>query len=159
MTPLFANQRETNLASTVALVEAALADLGHPAPGSRTSDPDALHAWQLPVGSSLTRVTVVQRADFTHIRVCATVMVATAPVDRAALHAHLLEQNRSLCGAAFAAAGDQVLIVAEHSTLDLDRSEVLDLIGRITAYADQYDDELVAAFGGALWAAAGSHGA
>ena len=51
-----------------------------------------------------------------------------------------------------------MLIVAERSTLDLDRSEVLDLIGRITAYADQYDDELVAAFGGALWAAAGSHG-
>src|SRR5687768_18137054 len=51
---------------------------------------------------------------------------------------------RSLCGAAFATEGDQVLLLAERSTLDLDRSEVLELIKRITTYADEHDDVLVA---------------
>lgn len=149
---LFANQRETNLASTVALVEAVLADLGHPASTSRIKDANALHAWQIPKGSSLTRVTLIHRADFTHLRVCATVMTLDRTVDRPALHAHLLDLNASLCGVALATTGDQVLLVAERSTLDLDLSEVLDLIRRVTTYADEHDDVLVARFGGSLGA-------
>jgi hypothetical protein len=43
-----------------------------------------------------------------------------------------------------------VLLVGERSTLDIDRSEVLDLIRRITTYADEHDDVLVARFGGAM---------
>jgi hypothetical protein len=149
---LFANQRETNLASTVALVEAALADLGHSAPASRVKDAAALHAWQIPKGSSITRVTLIHRAEFTHLRVCATVMTLDRGVDRPALFAHLLDLNASLCGVAFATAGDHVLLVAERSTLDLDLSEVLELIRRVTTYSDEHDDVLVARFGGRLGA-------
>jgi hypothetical protein len=145
---LFANQREANLQSTLHLVEAALADLGHPAPASRIKDVSALHAWQIPMGSAITRVTLLDRAEFTHIRVCAIVMTADDTVDRYALHKHLLESNASLCGAAFATDGDQVLLVGERSTLDLDRSEVLEMIKRVTTYADDHDDVLVARFGG-----------
>ena len=148
MSSLFANQRETNLASTVALVEAALADLGHSAPASRAKDTRALHAWEIPKGSSITRVTLIHRTDFTHLRVCATVMTLDSTVDRPSLFAHLLNLNASLCGVAFATAGEQVLLVAERSTLDLDRSEVLELIRRVTTYADEHDDVLVARFGG-----------
>lgn len=147
---LFGNQRESNLASTVALVEATLAELGHPTPGSRVDDPAALHAWQIPKGSALTRVSLVERVRFTHLRVCATVMTLDAAVDRAALHAHLLDLNASLCGAAFATAGDHVLLLAERTTLDLDRSEVADLIRRVTTAADDHDDVLVARFGGRI---------
>ena len=147
---LFANQRETNLASTVVLVDAVLGELGHPAPASRFEDRAALHAWQIPKGSSLTRVTLIHRSEFTHLRVCATVMTLDARVDRAALFAHLLDLNAGLCGAAFATDGDRVLLVGERSTLDLDRSEVLDLIRRVTTYADEHDDVLVARFGGKL---------
>ena len=145
---LFANQRETNLASTVALVEAALADLGHSAPASRTKDSGALHAWQISKGSSLTKVTLIHRTDFTHLRVSAVVMSLDRKVDRPVLFAHLLDLNASLCGVAFATAGDQVLLVAERSTLDIDRSEVLELIRRVTTYADEHDDVLVTRFGG-----------
>jgi hypothetical protein len=147
---LFANQRETNLASTVALVEAALAELGHEAPTSRVKDPKALHAWEIPKGSSMTRVTLIHRTDFTHLRVCATVMTLDRAVDRPALFAHLLDLNASLCGVAFATAGDQILLLAERSTLDLDRSEVLELIRRVTTYADEHDDVLAARFGGRI---------
>lgn len=149
---LFANQRETNLASTIALVEAALADLGHPVPASRTKDGSALHAWKIPKGSSITKITLIHRTEFTHLRVCAIVMTLDPDMDRQSLFGHLLDLNASLCGVAFATAGDQVLLVAERSTLDLDRSEVLDLIRRVTTYADEHDDVLVARFGGHLGA-------
>lgn len=147
---LFANQRETNLSSTLALVESVLAELGHPAPGSRLDDRTALHAWQIPKGSAVTRVLLIHRAEFTHLRVCAVVMTLDAKVDREALFAHLLDQNATLCGAAFATDGDHVLLVSERSTLDLDRSEVFDMIRRVTTLADDYDDVLVARFGGTL---------
>jgi len=148
---LFANQRETNLASTVALVEAALVELGHR--GDRIKDTTALHAWQLHKGSSLARVTLIHRSEFTHLRVCATVMTLDPRVDRMALFTHLLDLNAGLCGAAFATDGDHVLLVGERSTLDLDRSEVLDLIKRVITVADEHDDVLVARFGGRLGAA------
>lgn len=150
MPALFANQRETNLSSTIALVEDVLAELGHPAPDSRVKDTTALHAWRIPKGSAMTRVTLINRAEFTHMRVCAIVMTLDALVDRNELFRHLLELNAALCGAAFATDGDQVLLVSERSTLDLDRSEVLDTIRRVTTYADDHDDVLVARFGGAI---------
>lgn len=148
--PLFANQRESNLQSTVALVEAVLAELGHPAPGSRIKDGSALHAWRIPKGSSITRVALINRSEFPHLRVSSTVMTVDDKVDRPALHAHLLELNAALCGAAFATDGDHILLLGERSTLDLDRSEVLELIKRVTTYADEHDDVLVARFGGRI---------
>jgi hypothetical protein len=150
---LFSNQRETNLASTIALVEEVLAELRHPAPASRVTDPTVLHAWQLTHGSAKAQVALVARTEFTHIRVTATVMTMSTTVDRLELFGHLLGLNAELCGAAFAADGDRVLLVAERSTLDLDRSEIVELIRRVTTYADDHDDVLVARFGGTLGAA------
>jgi hypothetical protein len=148
---LFANQRETNLASTVALVEEALGELGHDAATSR--DTSATNAWQVRTGSALTRIALVDRTEFTHLRVCSTVMTVDGKVDRNALNAHLLELNAELCGAAFATEGNHVLLLAERTTLDLDRSEVRELIKRVTTYADDHDDALVAKFGGSMGAA------
>ena len=145
---LFANQRETNLASTRALVEDVLAELG--APDSRIEDRTALAAWRIPKGSAVTHVTLIPRTEFTHLRVCAVVMTLDDKVDRGALFAHLLDLNATLCGAAFATHGEHVLLVSERSTLDLDRSEVLDVIRRVTTFADDHDDALVARFGGKL---------
>jgi hypothetical protein len=151
---LFANQRETNLASTIALVEEVLTELGHPPSASRLKDASSLHAWRIHKGSAVTRVTLVNRSEFTHLRVSAVVMTLDAKVERHTLFAHLLDLNASLCGAAFATDGDHVLLVSERSTLDLDRSEVLDAIKRIAGYADEHDDVLVARFGGTIGAGA-----
>jgi hypothetical protein len=150
---LFANQRETNLASTVALVEQALRDLGHAPEASRITLPGTTHAWRVTKGSAVTRVAVVHHSQFPHLRVSAIVMTVDDAVDRPALHAHLLDANAHLCGAAFATDGDHVLLVSERSTLDLDHSEVLDVLERVTTYADEHDDVLVARFGGRLGAA------
>jgi hypothetical protein len=148
---LFANQRESNLASTVALVEEVLGELGHDAAASR--DTGATNAWQVRTGSALTRIALVDRTEFTHLRVCSTVMTVDGKVDRAALNAHLLEMNANLCGAAFATEASYVLLLAERSTLDIDRTDVRELIKRVTTYADDHDDALVAKFGGTMGAA------
>lgn len=152
MTSLFANHRETTLASTVALVEQVLTDLGHPPAASRLREPGGGHAWRLVKGSATTRVSVVQRSTFPHLRISAVVMTLDSAVDRAALFAYLLELNATLCGVAFATDGDHVLLVTERSTLDLDHSEVLESIERVTTYADEHDDVLVARFGGRVGA-------
>jgi hypothetical protein len=148
---LFANQREANLTSTIALVEQALVELGH-APGTSRRTDQSPPAWRIVTGSATTEVTVVDRSKFPHLRISAVVMTLDAAVDRAALFAHLLDLNASLCGAAFATAGDQVLLVSERSTLDLDHSEVLDAIERVTTVADEHDGPLVARFGGRVGA-------
>ena|SRR5580704_4969492 len=145
---LFANQREANLQSIVALVEAVIAELGYPS--KPITEPGALRGWQLSKGSATARITIVDRAEFTHLRVCAIVMTLDAKVDRPALHAHLLDLNAGLCGSAFATADDHVLLLAERSTLDLDQSEVHDAITRVTETADDHDDVLVARFGGRI---------
>jgi hypothetical protein len=158
--PLFANQRETNLLSTVAVVEEVLGELGHD-PASRVHvvpvrfdrNPPVLHAWRIEKGSALAHVMLIQQPTFTHIRVEAEVMSLDGKVDRPALFAHLLELNGKLCGAAFALAGDGVLLVSERSTLDLDRSEVREMIHLVTTYADDHDDPLVGTFGGSRGAA------
>ena len=148
---LFANQREANLSSTIALVEEVLGELGYPAETTRATPTGvATNAWRIAKGSASSLITLVDRAEFTHIRVCATVMTIDDKVDRGELFSHLLELNAGLAGAAFATEGDHVLLVAERSTLDLDRSEVLDLVRRVTTSADDHDDVLVARFGGQL---------
>jgi len=147
---LFANQREANLQSIVSLVEAVIAELGYPS--TTIDEPGALRGWQMTKGSATAKVTLVDRANFTHLRVCSIVMTLDAKVDRAALYAHLLELNAGLCGSAFATQGDRVLLLAERSTLDLDRSEVKDAITRVTEAADDHDDVLVARFGGRMGA-------
>jgi hypothetical protein len=148
VTSLFANQRESNLASAIALVEQALTQLGHAAAASRVTEPGTAQAWRIVVGSATTRVAVTRRSTFPHLRVSSVVMTLDGGVDRGALFAYLLDLNATLCGAAFATDGDQVLLVSERSTLDLDLSEVLELIERVTTYTDGHDQVLVARFGG-----------
>src|SRR5580698_6456707 len=99
---LFANQREANLQSIVALVETVIGQLGYPT--KPITEPNAQRGWQLAKGSATAKITIVDRTDFTHLRVCAVVMTLDAKVDRPALHAHLLDLNAGLCGSAFATA-------------------------------------------------------
>jgi hypothetical protein len=151
---LFANQRETNLASTVSLIEEVLAELGYQPPTTRrvtlAGDPAPLHAWKIQKGSAIAIVALVPRPEFTHLRISAPILTLDAAVDRGALFAELLAQNDRLCGAAFALDGERVVLVSERSTLDLDRSELVDLITRVTTAADHHDDRLVARYGGTL---------
>jgi hypothetical protein len=147
---LFSNQRETNLASTVVMIEDVLIELGHFVNDCRDPLAGALPSWRIVKGSATVRISLLDRPEFTHLRVASAVLHLDEQVDRRALFAHLLEVNAELCGAAFALRGDQVIIVVERSTLDLDRSEVMELIDRVRHYADDYDDRLAGRFGGTM---------
>jgi hypothetical protein len=149
-TGLFANQRESNLTSTIALIEEVLTELGHDPATARESHTTALHAWRIITGSAATVVSLVNRTQFPHLRVCSVVMTINDKVERGLLHQALLDLNATLCGAAFATDGDRVLMLSERSTLDLDKSEVRDLIKRVTTYADDHDDMLVQHYGGTM---------
>ena len=148
---LFENGREANLTSTVAMVEDVLIELGHFLNECRVEDDTAHGMWHVVKGSAAVRISLVERNDYWHLRVVSGVMTIDAGVDLEALYSHLLTLNATdMVGAAFGVRGKQVHLVAERSTLDLDRSEVLDLIKRVQDYADEYDDALVATFGGLM---------
>jgi hypothetical protein len=145
---LFENHREVNLASTVAMIEDLLIERGHFLNDARTEVPGTIRAWRIHKGSASVRISVLERPDFPHLRVASAVFRHPAGVDRIQLFQQLLTHNAELCGAAFALVGNQVVLVAERSTLDLDRSELADMVTRVQTYADDFDDVLVAEYGG-----------
>lgn len=149
---LFADGREANIKSTIAMVEDVLLELGHFVNDCRAQpEQDEQHAWQIRRGSASVRIGLGLRDEVPQLRVVSTVLTLDEHVDQAALFRRLLGLNRTaLCSAAFALDGAYVQIVTERSTIDLDRSEVFDLIRRIELYADEYDDRLVEEFGGTL---------
>ncbi len=150
---LFDNERESNLASTVAMVEEVLRNLGHIVDRARVTSPGAERAWRVKKGSAEVAITIVPRERSWHLRVAAAVMTTDAKVDLPALYDRLLSLNaEQIVGAAFALHKPHVLLVTERSTLDLDQSEVEALIRGVQDNADDWDDRLVAEFGGTLGA-------
>ena len=151
---LFENGRQANIKSTIAMVEDVLLELGHFVNESRVPCQDnEEQAWEVTRGSALVRITLLYRDSEPHLRASSYVMTLDERVDKLGLFRHLLTLNRStLSNAAFALDGFRVQLLSERTTMDLDRSEVLDLIRRVELYADEYDDRLVAKFGGLLGA-------
>ncbi|MEM9491011.1 MAG: YbjN domain-containing protein [Myxococcota bacterium] len=149
---LFENGREANITSTITMVEDALIELGHFVNECREEPPsEGLCSWRVSKGSALVRISLVARNDDVRLRTVSIVMNLNPSVDQKKLFRRLLTINASeVYGAAFALRGSRVLLVAERSTLDLDRSEVLGQITRVKTYADHYDDQLVDEFGGSL---------
>ena len=147
---LFENGRQANLESCVAMVEQVLTDLGHEPGANRITKADHPE-WSFKHGSAMVTVSLVSRDDFTHLRVVAPVITTDARVDILKLYRYLLSLHTTdVHGAAFAAYRNEVHLVADRSTIDLDRSEVHDVIKRVRDYADHYDDLLVREFGGRL---------
>jgi hypothetical protein len=150
---LFDNERESNLASTVAMVEAALRELGHVVDRARIASPGAQRAWRFVNGSAEVAITIFECDGGWHLRVAAAVLTMDDQVDALALYHRLLVLNgETIVGAAFAVRGPHVILHCERSTRDLDQSEVDDMLRRVQTYADTWDDKLVAEFGGTLGA-------
>jgi hypothetical protein len=139
--------------STITMVEDTLIALGYFVNECRTDDPGAQRAWRLIKGSAQVSIRLIDGPEHSHLRVATTVMRVPpdiAPPLRASLHAELLSQNLELCGMSFAIDDDRILLVTERSTLDLDRSEVLDLIHRVQTHADRVSDALAVEYGGSV---------
>lgn len=147
---LFENGREANLESCVAMVDQVLNELGHDAAAARHDGVDPPQ-WSFRQGSAKITVSLIRRDDFTHLYVSAPVMTTDARVDVLKLYRHLLSLHTTdVHGAAFATYRNEIHLVADRSTIDLDLSEVHDIIKRVSNYADHYDDLLVEQFGGRL---------
>ncbi len=131
------------------LVDTVILELGlDPAKNRReTTDANRL-AWQLRRGSAAVYIFLDARPDSNYLQVVSPVM----KYDEAKafpLFRRLLELNSSaLFGLAFGVKGDTVLLSAERSTMDIDRSEVKWMISNVGRVADHFDDKLIAEFGG-----------
>jgi len=148
---LFGNKQESNMRSSIKMVETIIADLGlNPTETQVPSPGDERIAWGLMKGSAEIYVSLKQDSGENYIRVSAPVI--TLPEnerDQLRLFRHLLILNAgTVIGAAFGITRDRVIMVTERSTMDLDLSEVRDMINRVGHYADFYDDALVNEFGG-----------
>ena len=148
---LFANEREANLDSTVAMVEDVLIDLGNFVNECRAERAGSAQSWTIRNGSASIEIDLVEHPKSYRLRVSATVMTLSGHIDREALFERLLTLNAvAITGAAFALQDPEVLLLSERSTLDLDRSELRELVDVVRNFADEYDDQLVAEFGGTL---------
>ncbi len=148
---LFENRRESSVESVTTMVEDVLIELGHFVNDCRVDAPNTLRAWRVQKGSATVRISLVDAPSYPRLSIVAPVMRTDAKVNVLSLYRRLLELNcDEVAGAAFAVRRNEVLLKTERSILDLDQSEVLDLIRRVQEYADKYDDELVAEFGGKL---------
>jgi hypothetical protein len=151
---LFDNERDANLKSSVEMVEGALIELGHIVADARREHEHSERCWHVEAGSAQVDIYLIDAGPLWTLRVSAAVMTPGDDTDRAALFRSLLEKNASeVTGVAFALEGETVMLVAERSTVDLDPSEVTEIIGRVEKYADTYDDALVEEFGGTRGAA------
>jgi hypothetical protein len=151
---LFANQLEANVASTSAMVEDVLVELGHELERARADFPECERSWRIAKGSATVEIAILVRVEAGAgptgwLQVSASVMTPGPRTDRSALWRRVLQLNADRAStSSFALRGDTILLIGQRTTRDLDRSEVLHLIQVICDDADQYDDELVRAFGG-----------
>jgi hypothetical protein len=148
---LFGNKQEAHLRVCVQMVEDAIARLGHVPDASRIDSADDLPAWKVEKGSASVYVQLDVHAGETVLKVTAPVMRPASAGDEGRLYRRLLELNATkVTGVAFGVRQEAVVLVAERTTVDLDPSEVLDIIKRVEEFADHYDDVLVKEFGGTL---------
>lgn len=146
---LFENPSEATVNSVAHLVEDVLVELGHFVNECRDNSATGQRAWRVTKGSATIRLSLSANGQPPRLRIVSSILTMDGAVDRAALFERLLNLNaEALSGAGFAVRGDEVQIVSERSTLDLDRSEVLEAVRTVESYADNYDDLLVTQFGG-----------
>ena len=154
---LFGEKRETNFKSTQKMIESVIRDLGLDPDGSRleTSE-DGRLAWGVRCGSAAVYVFLQEGDKENFIEVLSPVMKIPEQ-NILPLYRRLLELNaEELTGAAFGVKGEDVVLMTDRSTTDLDRTEVQSMITLMGEYADRYDDELVGEFGGLRHSDAGS---
>lgn len=137
--------------SAIKMVESIIGELGLDPNETRVDSPsDERVAWGFMKGSAEIYVTLKQDKGENYIRVNAPVItLPTSENDQLRLFRFLLTLNAGVVvGAAFGITKERVIMVTERSTVDLDLSEVRDMINRVGHYADYYDDALVNQFGG-----------
>ena len=144
-------KQQAELDRVVELVEAHLKQEGLVPEDVKMNTADKHPAWAFRQGSASVRIHLLagdKDSDYGYFQVVAPVIILPEK-DREKIFGRLLTLNADqLWSCAFAVRQDRVIITADRTTHDLDRSEVVEMIERVAAYADKFDDELVEEFGG-----------
>ena len=82
---LFDNARETNLESTVGLVENTLITLGYYLNECRIEPKECFRAWRIQQGSAAVEISILDHGEVPQLRAVAAVMTVTSEVDTNAL--------------------------------------------------------------------------
>jgi hypothetical protein len=139
----------------VELVESHLKSEGLELDKVRKPSKDGHPYWAFAQGSAAVRVHLIpgpEERGINYFQVVSPVLIVPEQ-NRESLFQELLELNADqLWMCAFALRGDTVLLTADRTTVDLDKSEVIEMIERVAAYADRLDDELANKFGATRFA-------
>ena len=133
-----------DVARAVTLVETTIRALGVDPASAKIPGDDKTYAYALRRGSARV-VVAISHGHGGHgvLRVLAPVVRAPEASKEAAVFRRLLEINaREISGAAFGLFGDEVVVVVERPTKDLDASEVEANVKNVGRVADHWDDAL-----------------
>ena len=143
--------RQAELDRVIALVEGHLNDEGLKPDEVKMKTADGHPAWAFRQGSASVRIHLLageKESGYGYFQVVAPVIILPEE-GRDLIYERLLSLNADqLWSCAFAVRQDRVILTADRTTRDLDKSEVVEMIERVAAYADKFDDELVEEFGG-----------
>lgn len=140
---LFSNKQEANLRSCIRMVEDALQSLGHPPDNSRNESDDDMPAWRVESSGARVDVHLGIADDKNVLRVTATVASVPGADREARVYRKLLELNATqVKGVAFGIVGGDIVLVSERTTIDLDPSEVEDILRRTVRFAGHYAEIL-----------------
>ncbi|MDY0004141.1 MAG: YbjN domain-containing protein [Polyangia bacterium] len=144
-------KKQSDLERIVELIESHLKEEGLVPADVLMKTSDGHPAWAFRQGSASVRIHLLpaeKESDHGYFQVVAPVIILPEE-GREKIFERLLSLNADqLWSCAFAIRQDRVIITADRTTRDLDRSEVIEMIERVAAYADKFDDELVEEFGG-----------
>jgi hypothetical protein len=145
---MFDNAQDSNFHACAQMVESVLQSRGLNPESCRIENEDG-PAWGLQQGSAEVYIFLSSGDDGeNYMQVVAPVMKPAADTV-AQLMQRLLELNaEELTGAAFGLRGTEIVITSDRSTTGLDPVEVEEMLKRVGAYADYYDDILTVEYGG-----------
>lgn len=107
--------------------------------------------WNFRRGSALIEIYVTQQDGIGYLQVFAPIL-HLPQTGLLPLYRRLLELNLQLTNAAFGVNEDVVYVFTERTLDGLDVEEANTIINTVAAYADDMDDQLIAEFGGRMYA-------
>lgn len=142
----------TPLESYRDLVESILSGLGiDPAQNLEEAQEQQRYSWSVRRGSANVFIELFSESDESYFMVDCPLLRLPAADRREAFYRRLLEINDKLVEAALVARGDEIHLVGIRPLRGLDSEEAGGMLDRVSAWADNLDNQLSEEFGAPLW--------
>ena len=139
----------TSIRQHAAMIDNILRQLGLD-PKSVKMDTTEGYGWSFRRGSAVIEVYLSESDGEGYLQVLSPILhIPTTNV--LPLYRRLLELNLQLTSAAFGVYNDVVYVFYERTLQDLSAGEADDIITKVAAYADDFDNQLLEEFGGRLY--------